>query len=108
MSSRLFATLKGSRGSSAAGFLAVFTLQNLQPRVQVSPITMIVAVPPPQHSPKFGQCASSQTVASLRSRIISLIWRYFSPLGACTFSQGGLGEGLRTRLSVMQTAYHLG
>jgi hypothetical protein len=39
----------------------------LQPRVQVSPIIMIVAVAvpslPPQHSPMFGHFASSHTVA---------------------------------------------
>lgn len=34
----------GSRGSSGGGVLAVLTAQNLQPRVQVSPISMMVAV----------------------------------------------------------------
>ena len=43
---------------------AVFTLQNRQPRVQTSPISITVAVPPPQHSATFGQCASWQTVWS--------------------------------------------
>lgn len=47
------------------------TAQNRQPRVQVSPINMMVAVPMPwsppfQHSPMLGHCASWQTVASLR------------------------------------------
>ena len=38
------------------------TLQKRQPRVQVSPRIMIVAVPAPQHSAMFGQAASWQTV----------------------------------------------
>ena len=40
------------------------------------PSSMMVAVPvlPFQHSPMLGHCASSQTVASLRSR--SPLWRY--------------------------------
>ena len=49
----------GSKGSGGAGFLLVLTAQNLHPRVQVSPRTIIVAVaipsPPPfQHSPMLG------------------------------------------------------
>ncbi len=47
----------------------VFTLQKLQPRVHVSPISMMVAVAvpslPPQHSPRLGHFASSHTVARL-------------------------------------------
>ena len=43
------------------------TSQNRQPRVQISPISMTVAVPEPQHSPMFGQLASSQTVARFSS-----------------------------------------
>jgi len=48
------------------------TLQNRQPRVHVSPSTMMVAVAAPllldQHSPMFGQRASSHTVANLLAR----------------------------------------
>ena len=50
---------------NSEGFEEVFTAQNLQPLVQVSPINMKVAVPPLQHSVRFGHLASSQTVAIL-------------------------------------------
>ena len=54
------AVFSGSIGSGGAGFLLVLTAQNRQPRVQVSPRSMIVAVaipsPPPfqhcQHKPR--------------------------------------------------------
>ena len=39
----------------------VFTAQNLQLRVQYSPITMNVAVPAAQHSIRFGHRALWQT-----------------------------------------------
>ncbi len=42
--------------------LPVCTLQKPQRRVQTSPRIMKVAVPRSQHSPTFGQLASSQTV----------------------------------------------
>jgi len=48
------------------------TSQNRHPRVQTSPISITVAVPPPQHSPTFGQLASSQTVWSFSSRRVRL------------------------------------
>lgn len=52
--------------SSGGGARAVLTEQNRHPRVQVSPINIIVAVaepsPPPQHSPIFGQRASLQGI----------------------------------------------
>lgn len=56
--------------------LDVLTAQNLQPRVQVSPMSMMVAVavwpsPPPQHSPMLGQRASSHTVCSFSSRSLA-------------------------------------
>mmetsp|Transcript_38966 Transcript_38966/g.65509 ORF Transcript_38966/g.65509 Transcript_38966/m.65509 type:complete len:214 (-) Transcript_38966:476-1117(-) len=38
------AVFTGSKGSRGGGALLVFTAQNLHPRVQVSPITMMVAV----------------------------------------------------------------
>ena len=82
------AVFLGSSGSSGPGFLAVLTEQNLQPRVQVSPISMIVAVavpsPPPQHSPTFGQRASSHTVASLDLRKPVLTRLNDSPRGIST------------------------
>jgi len=60
------AVLTGSLGSGGGGAREVFTEQNIQPRVHVSPSIMMVAVAislslPPQHSPIFGQRASSQT-----------------------------------------------
>lgn len=66
------AVFLGSLGSRAGGRRAVLTEQKRQPLVQVSPINMIVAVcvpfsPPPQHSPMFGQRASSHTVDSFSS-----------------------------------------
>ena len=62
------AVLNGSAGSGLGGAASVLTAQNLQPRVHVSPRSMIVPVPPFQHSPMFGQRASSHTVASLEAR----------------------------------------
>src|SRR5688500_3971504 len=84
------ATFKGSSGSRAAGYRAVFTAQKRHPRVQVSPITMNVAVPPSQHSPMFGQRASSQTVASLSCRARCWIAWYRGEPGMRTLSHGGL------------------
>ena len=46
-------------------FTPVAMLQKVQPRVQISPMIMKVAVPPEKHSPRFGQDASSQTLCSL-------------------------------------------
>jgi hypothetical protein len=67
---------------------------HLQPRVHVSPMSMMVAVAvwpslPPQHSPMLGHLASSHTVASLSSRSLDLICRYFSPPGMTFFIQSG-------------------
>jgi hypothetical protein len=45
------------------------TAQKPQARVQRSPAIMKVAVPALQHSQRFGHCASSQTVCSLRSEM---------------------------------------
>ena len=61
------ATWPGSDASSGPG-KPVFTLQNAQARVQVSPMIMKVACFFSQHSPIFGQPASSQTVCSRCSR----------------------------------------
>ena len=54
----------GSSASSGPG-RPVLTLQKAQARVQVSPMIMKVACFFDQHSPIFGQPASSQTVTSL-------------------------------------------
>ena len=62
------ATCSGSSGSTARG-MPVLTLQKAQARVQVSPRIITVACFLVQHSPMFGQAASSQTVARLSSRI---------------------------------------
>lgn len=68
--------------------------QKRQPRVHVSPISMMVAVPPPQHSPMLGHRASSQTVASPAVRTV-LRSRWYSDAAAGspagrTRSQSGL------------------
>ena len=91
---RTLDTLCGSSGSSGGGADDVLTAQKRQPRVQVSPISMIVAVavcpsPPPQHSPMLGQRASSHTVCSLSSRSFALMSTYLSPPGTVRFSQSG-------------------
>ena len=61
------ATRRGSSSSNQVG-RPVFTAQNPHARVHVSPRIMIVAVRWSQHSPMFGQRASSQTVLSDRPR----------------------------------------
>ena len=61
-------TRAGSIGSSLSG-MPVATLQKEQARVQVAPRIIKVACFCFQHSPIFGQAASSHTVARLRLRI---------------------------------------
>ena len=56
-------TRRGSSSSNQVG-LPVLIAQKPQARVQVSPRIMIVAVRSSQHSPRFGQSASRQTVLS--------------------------------------------
>jgi hypothetical protein len=68
------ATRPGSKASSAAG-RPVATLQNVQPRVQISPMIIMVACPWAQHSPTLGQPASSQTVTRRFSRTIRAVSR---------------------------------
>ena len=80
----------GGISSRGGPILFVFTAQNLHPLVQMSLITMKVAVPLLQHSPILGQCASSHTVCSPSSLAWCLIQVYRSPPGARTFSHGGL------------------
>lgn len=57
----------GSKASGSGGACDVLTAQNLHPLVQVSPKSMIVPVPPFQHSPMLGHWASSHTVCKLSS-----------------------------------------
>ncbi len=66
------ATRPGSNTSSASG-RPVATLQKVQPRVHTSPMIIMVACPWLQHSPTFGQPASSQTVTSRFSRRMSRV-----------------------------------
>jgi hypothetical protein len=65
------ATRPGSNTSRSCG-RPVATLQKVQPRVQISPMIIMVAWPCDQHSPALGQPASSQTVTSLCSRMICM------------------------------------
>ncbi len=65
-------TCSGSFGSSAPG-RPVFTLQKAQARVQVSPMIMKVACFFSQHSPMFGQPASSHTVCRPLSRMMRCV-----------------------------------
>ena len=66
------ATRTGSKTSSASG-RPVATLQKVQPRVQISPMIIMVAWPCDQHSPTFGQPASSHTVTRRFSRRMSRV-----------------------------------
>ena len=68
------ATRRGSSVSSGKG-LPVETLQKLQARVQVSPMIIMVACFLSQHSPIFGQPASSHTVTSPLDFTISRVSR---------------------------------
>ena len=76
-------------GSSAPG-MPVLTLQKAQARVQVSPMIMKVACFFSQHSPIFGQPASSQTVTSLVLLDDRLVSRHCGEPGALTRIQSGL------------------
>src|SRR5699024_10470988 len=70
-----YATRSVSSQSSSFG-IPVFTAQNLQPRVHVSPKIMKVAVLRSlQHSWMFGHLASSHTVFNFLSRI-----NFFNPV----------------------------
>lgn len=79
-------TLNGSKGSGGDGLESVFTAQNIHPLVHVSPSNIIVPVPPLQHSPILGHCASSQTVCKLRSDRESFTFVYLeSGAGSSVF-----------------------
>jgi hypothetical protein len=84
--------LNGSNGSGGGGAADVSTAQNMHPLVHWSPNSMIVPVPPDQHSPMFGHCASSQTVLRLRSAKDSFTAVYldsFASEGAGTRNHAG-------------------
>ena len=72
MRATALATFSGSSARNGPG-KPVFTLQKAQARVQVSPMIMKVACFFDQHSPIFGQPASSQTVTSPLRRTISCV-----------------------------------
>src|SRR5690606_12738880 len=78
-----------SIGSSGGG-APTLTWQKRHARVQTSPISMTVAVPPPQHSAMLGQRASSHTVASPVCFTMALTRSYPSPCGIRTLSHSGL------------------
>ena len=83
------ATLAGSSRSRSSPTLRERTAQYRQARVHVSPMIWNVAVPRPQHSPMFGQRASSQTVCRLPSRTISDELAEARPGGRCTHRHPG-------------------
>ncbi len=66
-----------------------------QPRVHIVAESITVAVPSRQHSPTFGQRASSQTVWRSSLRNVSLRWWYVSPPGARTSRPFRFGRELR-------------
>jgi len=82
-------SLIGSAASRGCGMPGV-TLQKWQLRVQVFPMIIKVAVPQPKHSPKFGQAASSHTVANLFWRSICLMPAISGLHGHWLRIQGGL------------------
>jgi hypothetical protein len=66
--------------------------------VQTRPKIITVACLSFQHSPMFGQAASSQTVLSRESRISRRVAKYSGEPGALTRSQSGFrGAGLSGR-----------
>ena len=83
------ATCSGSSGSTAFG-IPVFTLQKAQARVQTSPNIITVACFLVQHSPIFGQAASSHTVFKFSSRMSLRVSLNPAPPGAFTRIQSGL------------------
>ena len=78
-------------GSSAPG-LPVRTLQKAQALVQVSPRIITVACRLPQHSPIFGQAASSQTVLRRCVRKVARVSSKACAPGAFTRIQAGFGR----------------
>jgi len=83
------ATRAGSSSSTGPG-RPVATLQKAQARVQISPRIMKVAWRRVQHSPRFGQAASSQTVARPPSRTMRRVSANSFDTGARTRIHSGL------------------
>src|SRR5512140_2616110 len=83
-----FARFSGSAGSSGGG-APTFTWQKRHARVQTSPMSITVAVPPPQHSATLGHRACSQTVDRRVRRTMSRTCSYVSPWGSRTLSHSG-------------------
>ena len=83
------ATRSGSEWSTSSG-RRVSTRQKPHARVQRSPSTMNVAVPSAQHSLRFGQPASSQTVTRSSSRTARLSASTSGPWWTFGRSQSGL------------------
>src|SRR5690348_17922307 len=96
------ATFSGSSGTSGPG-KPVRTLQKAQARVQVSPRIMKVACFFSQHSPIFGQPASSHTVCRLLARISACVSAYPFDTGALTRIQSRSEE----HTSELQSPVHL-
>src|SRR5690606_13159994 len=92
------ATRSGSCQSIGDG-RPVLMSQKPQERVQVSPSMRNVAVPLPQHSPRLGHMASSQTVCSSLLRIRPRSHSYVSPPGARTRIHSGRRRGRGDGLS---------
>jgi hypothetical protein len=87
-----------SSATSNTGRKTTKWISYLQPRVQVSPRIMIVAVavpvsPPDQHSPRLEHRASSQTVCIFSSRSLALMAAYLEPPGIVSFIHLGLASG---------------
>ena len=83
------ATRAGSSADGASG-RRVSTRQKPHALVHRSPSTMNVAVPSLQHSDRFGQPASSQTVTSPRSRTVRFSSSTSGPWWTFGRSQSGL------------------
>ena len=114
------AIFSGSKGSIAVG-LPVRTLQKAQDRVQISPKIITVTCFSDQHSPIFGQAASSQTVfnpnletvprlySSVRKgarykgslEVLELVKRYDPEIFTKSGIMVGLGENFDEVLAVM-------
>ena len=82
------ATRRGS-SRSVIGGRPVSMAQKPQFRVHTLPRIMNVAVPSAQHSPRFGQRASSHTVLRASSRRTCFVFAYVAPAPMRTLSHSG-------------------
>ena len=100
MAATASATRRGSSGSNQVG-RPVLIAQKPQARVQTSPRIITVAVRWSQHSPRFGQRASSQTVLRFRPRRrtpqvadgLAGRHRRLQPVGVAARARGARGPG---------------